>query len=167
MNNQSRSISIDENGDFIGLDVQTSSGLVQSATYGTFFNFRRAVGLPLLDLVSNKGRMPVQPQPVPIGPSSFRSWFQSSQTLSGQQIDELCTPQKSKGTPTNCLVLVSGPERPAPVKRARDVMAQKEKTAPGGTYANSTAAVTASAATAHSDLYNRLTTALSERGYGQ
>lgn len=86
-----RSISIDESGDFISLRVHPSSGLVQSATYGTLFNFRRTHGLPLVDLVSKKASIPAQPQPVPIGPSSYLSWFKFNQTLSGQQIDELCT----------------------------------------------------------------------------
>ena len=63
---------------------------MQSSTYGTLFNFSRTEDSPLVDLTVNKGRIPSQPQPVPIGPSSFRSWFQSNRTMSGQQIDELC-----------------------------------------------------------------------------
>ncbi|KXN88842.1 hypothetical protein AN958_06711 [Leucoagaricus sp. SymC.cos] len=104
-----RSISIDESGDFISFDLQASSGLIQSATYGTLFNFCRENELPLIDLTSGKVKIPPQPQPVPIGPSSFRSWFQFNQTMSGQQIDEL----------------LAGPDRPPPVKRARDIVSQR------------------------------------------
>lgn len=87
-----RSISIDEHGDFISFDVHPSSGLVQSATYGTLFNFRRANERPLVDLVNNKAIMPPQPQPVPIGPPSLLgSWFKPNTTMSGQQVDGLCT----------------------------------------------------------------------------
>jgi hypothetical protein len=86
-----RSIVIDESGDFVSFNVQLSTGLVQSATYGTLFDFRRTHELPLVDLVGKKGKMPSQPQPVPMGPSSFRSWFQFNQTMSGLQIDDLCT----------------------------------------------------------------------------
>jgi len=84
------STSIDESGHFINFDVRVATDLVQSSTYGTLFNFSRTEDSPLVDLTINKGRIPSQPQPVLIGPSSFRSWFQSSRTMSGQQIDELC-----------------------------------------------------------------------------
>ncbi|KAF5352734.1 hypothetical protein D9756_005911 [Leucocoprinus leucothites] len=146
-----RHISIDEGGDFISLNVQGSTGVVQSSTYGTLFNFRRADELPLVDLTSNKGKIPSQPQPVSIGPSSFRSWFQFNQTMTGQQIDEL----------RNLRLLVGGSDRPAPVIRARDVLSQRNLEDSSGDRA---APLTASTTTAQSSIYSRLTTAMNERG---
>lgn len=54
---------------------------------------------------------------------------------------------------------VGGPDRPAPVKRARDILSQRDEEA-----APRAGSVVASAAAVQSSIYNRLTSALNERG---
>lgn len=154
-----RSISIDENGDFISLKSDPSSGSVRSAIYGTLFNFRRIDELPLLDLVTTKNPVPTQPQPVPMGPSSYLSWFNSKQSMSGLQVDELRRYLCTRVEITVLMnLLVGGPDRPQPVKRTRDIVPKKEETASEPSSIISTATAT------QSTIYNRLTSALEERG---
>ena len=86
-----RPLTIDASGDFIAWSTDPVSKLVNSATYGTFFNFRRANTLPDVDFSTSRGRIPSQPQPVSLGPTSFLgSWFSFNQTKTGDQIDDLC-----------------------------------------------------------------------------
>jgi syntaxin-binding protein 5 len=44
------------------------SKLINSATYGTFFDIRRANTLPDIDFSTSRGTVPSQPQPVTLGP---------------------------------------------------------------------------------------------------
>ena len=86
-----RPLVIDASGDFIAWAVDPVSKLIDSATYGTFFDVRRANTLPDIDFSTGQGTIPSQPQPVSLGPASFfGSWFSLNQTKTGEQIDELC-----------------------------------------------------------------------------
>ena len=86
-----RPLAIDASGDFIAWAVDPVSKLINSATYGTFFEFRRSNTLPDVDFSTSRRTIPSQPQPVSLGPTSFLgSWFSFNQTKTGEQIDELC-----------------------------------------------------------------------------
>jgi hypothetical protein len=86
-----RPLTIDASGDFIAWAADPVSKLINSATYGTFFDIRRANTLPDVDFSTTRGTIPSQPQPVSLGPASFLgSWFTFNQTKTGEQIDELC-----------------------------------------------------------------------------
>jgi hypothetical protein len=55
---------------------------------------------PDIDFASTQATVPPQPQPVSLGPASLLgSWFSYKQTLSGNQIDELCRPYFYPATP--------------------------------------------------------------------
>lgn len=85
-----RPLAIDACGDFIVWATDPVTKLINSATYGTFFNFRRANTLPDVDFSTSLGKIPSQPQPVSLGPTSFLgSWFSFNQTKTGEQINEL------------------------------------------------------------------------------
>lgn len=64
---------------------------------------------------------------------------------------------------------MGGLDRPAPVQSAREVFSKKveelEGTVPGHENTTPAAAITGSAAAVRSNVYNRLMTALNERGY--
>ena len=84
-------MTIDASGDFIAWTADPVSKFINSATYGTFFDIRRANTLPDVDFATNRKTIPAQPQPVSLGPPSFlASWFSFNQTKTGEQIDELC-----------------------------------------------------------------------------
>jgi hypothetical protein len=86
-----RPLTIDASGDFIAWAEDPVSKLINSATYGTFFDIRRANTLPDIDFSTSRGTIPSQPQPVSLGPASYLgSWFSFNQTKTGEQIDELC-----------------------------------------------------------------------------
>ena len=86
-----RPLAIDGSGDFIAWAADPVSKLINSATYGTFFEFRRSNTLPDVDFTTSRRTIPSQPQPVSLGPTSFLgSWFSFNQTKTGEQIDELC-----------------------------------------------------------------------------
>lgn len=86
-----RPLAIDASGDFIAWAADPVSKLINSATYGTFFDIHRANTLPDIDFSTRRGTIPSQPQPVSLGPASFLgSWFSFNQTKTGEQIDELC-----------------------------------------------------------------------------
>ena len=98
-----RPLTIDESGDYLAWSIspsktqvdkrRSSTLLIDGATYGTFFNFRRAYPLPDIDLASTRGSVPSQPQPISLGPASFLSglgsWLPLSQTISGKGVDDL------------------------------------------------------------------------------
>ncbi|GLB35825.1 putative lethal giant larvae(Lgl) like, C-terminal [Lyophyllum shimeji] len=140
------SLSLDESGDFIAWTPHPSAGTIHQATYGTLFDIRRAYDLPDIDLACTKPVIPAPPQPVSAGPASMLnlgSWLPFNQSTSGSQIDEL----------------LGGPDRPIPVPE------QQPRNSEGGPdIAGSVAGVTAAAAATQASLYNRLTSALSERG---
>ncbi|CAA7264832.1 unnamed protein product [Cyclocybe aegerita] len=139
-------LSIDESGDFIAWTqdprVQTKSTHIHQATYGTFFNVRRVYTPPDIDFASTRGSVPPQPQPVSLGPPSLLgSWFSFNQTLSGDQIDEL----------------LGGPNRPIP-------QPQSERSKDSEGVASAAAGIAAGAATVQANLYNKLSSAMGERG---
>ncbi|KAF9567769.1 WD40 containing snare-dependent exocytosis protein [Agrocybe pediades] len=143
-------LSIDETGDFIAWSVSpkhSAYGVVDSATYGTFFDIRRAYTLPDIDFTAGKGAIPPQPQPVSLGPPSVLSaWFSFNQTKTGDQIDEL----------------LGGPDRPI-------AMAEKATAGAGGPgvadgIASTAAGFAASAAAVQASIYNKLSSAMNERG---
>jgi syntaxin-binding protein 5 len=102
---RTRPLSIDESGDFIAWSLsiptgrkisgrqQVSAPPINGATYGTFFDLKRAYTLPDVDFTGTRRTPPPQPQPVSLGPHSFLgglgAWLPFKQTLSGEEIDEL------------------------------------------------------------------------------
>ncbi|KAH9486242.1 hypothetical protein JR316_0000306 [Psilocybe cubensis] len=142
-------LSIDESGDFIAWTLAAqarSAGVMQSATYGTFFDVRRAYTLPVIDFMIGRGTIPPQPQPVPLGPTSILgSWFTYNQTKTGQQIDEL----------------LGGPSRPIPVKPSP---ASTSKDTPAEGSSSPGSGIIAGAAAVQANLYNRFAAAMNERG---
>lgn len=160
-----RPLTTDVSGDFIAWAVDPSSKLINSATYGTFFDIRRANTLSDIDFAASRGTIPAQPQPVPLGPASFLgSWFSFNQTKSGEQIDELCVFLFCFCISLTCFQKVGGPDRP--------VLEKKPERDADGTFAEGVVGATASAASnlaagaaaVQSSLYNTLSSAMSERG---
>ncbi|KAK0246422.1 WD40 containing snare-dependent exocytosis protein [Armillaria nabsnona] len=138
-------ITVDETGDFIGWKCHSRSSFMRRAVYGTLFDMRRSIPLPDIDLTSTKAPVPAQPQPVSMGPTSFLgSWLTfGNQSITGEQADEL----------------LGGPNRPIP----------QPKTEPsaGASYegiSQGASALAASASATQSSLYERLTSALNDRG---
>ena len=87
----SRPPSIDRSGDFIAFVPNPMSGQIDEAVYGTLFDFRRVYSSPNVELIPSPPRIPSQPQPVPVGPSSLLSaWFRFGLSMSGDQLDTLC-----------------------------------------------------------------------------
>ncbi|KDR85736.1 hypothetical protein GALMADRAFT_218826 [Galerina marginata CBS 339.88] len=142
-------LSIDDSGDYIAWKVSSktrSSGVIESATYGTFFDVRRAYTLPDIDFAISRGPIPPQPQPVSLGPASvLGSWFSFNQTKSGAQIDDL----------------LGGPNRPIPEKVDLGEASGEGVTASAS---GAAAGLVAGAAAVQANLYNRLTSAMNERG---
>jgi syntaxin-binding protein 5 len=75
-----RPLTIDESGDFIAWSLSSPQGRVSGqqqisaphingATYGTFFDLKRAYTLPDVDFTTTRKAPPSQPQPVSLGPS--------------------------------------------------------------------------------------------------
>ena len=183
-------VAIDESGDFIAWTPHPrSGGIIQAATYGTFFDVRRSFGPPDFDFTSTRGFLSPQPQPVSLGPASLLgSWFSFNQTMSGDQVDELCrsfpgflfrahmlaetlsfvSPQFFTLITTLPPILfyfilsaVGGPNRPIPEKP--QLSGTEEGLA--STAAGAAAGIAASASAMQSNLYNRLASAVNERGY--
>ncbi|KAF9074911.1 WD40 containing snare-dependent exocytosis protein [Rhodocollybia butyracea] len=135
-------VACDEVGDFFAWTRDPETGLIRQVTYGTLFNSRRVDMLPAIDFLSTKPVIPIQPQPVSLGPTSMiSSWFRFGQSMTGTQID----------------TLLGGPDRPVPVQQARPTPAT------GGSGRDASHIVKQAAAT-QSSLYDRLTSALEERG---
>ncbi|KAG7452249.1 WD40 containing snare-dependent exocytosis protein [Guyanagaster necrorhizus] len=139
------SITVDETGDFIGWKRHSRSGLEQRAVYGTLFDMRRSIPLPDIDLTSTKVPVPAQPQPVSMGPTSFLgSWLTFGiQSITGDQADEL----------------LGGPNRPIPQA--------KNESSTGVSYggiSQGVSALVASASATQGSLYERLSSALNDRG---
>ncbi|KAF6766707.1 lethal giant larvae like, C-terminal-domain-containing protein [Ephemerocybe angulata] len=144
-------ISIDDSGDFLSFSPSITSGTIGRVSYNTFFDIRRAYGLPDV----NFGLQPckeAQPQPVYMGPPSLvGTWLTFSQTMTGEQLDNL----------------LGGPDRPLPQAQPRPGLAPA-----GGSYgsgiagsaSSAAATIAASAASAQTSFYNKISSALSERG---
>ncbi|CAL1694488.1 unnamed protein product [Somion occarium] len=153
-------LSADGTGDYIEWVRHNPSGLIRLANYGTLFDIRRSEPYATPDvLFADETRVvPPQPQPVSVGPTSLlSSWIGSitSQAMTGEQID----------------TLLAGPDRPMPQHFERSKPHAQEFPLSAGTSvgASSIGTINAreianSASTAANDLYNRLGSALSERG---
>jgi len=142
-------LTIDASGDFIAWTADPVSKLINSATYGTFFDIRRANTLPDIDFATSRGTIPPQPLPVSLGPASILgSWFSFNQTKSGEQIDEL----------------LGGPDRPVIEKRPERGTGGTPEEGAVGTTASAASTLAASAAAVQSSIYNKLSSAMSERG---
>jgi len=136
-------LSVDTSGDFLAFKRDFKSNLIKEITLSTLFNIRRAYGLLNIDFASTRREVPTQPKPVAVGPPSLLSgtlaWFGG--VMTGEQVD----------------ALLAGPDRPMP---------QLPKVQPAATARGpSTAtALRAQAQNTQSNLYERLASALSERG---
>ncbi|KAJ7492344.1 WD40 containing snare-dependent exocytosis protein [Mycena latifolia] len=114
-----------------------SSRIIDRASYGTFFDFRRAYTPP--DVTFTKPNVPPQPQPVSLGPTSLlSSWFRFGQSMTGEQLD----------------ILLGGPDRPIP-----EVKPPRPENGP-----SEASSLAQTAAGAQSTLYARLQSAVGERG---
>ena len=155
-----RLFTVDQSGDWVALHSKGQGSQVDTITYGTLFDIRRARPHPRVVLTMKKSNTS-QPQPVSMAPASILgSWISYYQTISGKQVDDLCksfycshlSPPSKDGT------VVGGPDRPIVVRAA-------PKKAEEGTPAEGTATnLAASVAQTQSSLYNRLTAAMNERG---
>ncbi|TFK41835.1 WD40 containing snare-dependent exocytosis protein [Crucibulum laeve] len=133
---------IDESGDFLAWTQQPTSSIINSASYGSLFDIRRVYTVADVDFTTTAPLIPEQPQPISLTSSSLLgSWFNFTHGLSGNDIDNL----------------LGGPNRPLPSKAA-----QANQSREGAS--NVASNVAASAEAAHENLYNRLTSALGERG---
>ncbi|KAJ3988441.1 WD40 containing snare-dependent exocytosis protein [Lentinula detonsa] len=131
-------ISADETGDFFAWTRNPETGLIRQATYGTLFNFRRVETPPEIDFLSTKPVIPAQPQPVSMGPTSILgSWFNFGQSVTGAQID----------------ALLGGVDRPVPKQQPRPPPLD-----------NDHSQIVKQVAATQNTLYDRLTSALNERG---
>ncbi|KAG5732833.1 hypothetical protein E4T56_gene2783 [Termitomyces sp. T112] len=144
----SSSLSVDESGDFVAWNPHPTSGTMDQATYGTFFDIRRAYDLPDIDLGCTKPVVPPAPQPVSLGPASMfqqvGSWLPFKQSMSGAQLDEL----------------LGGPNRPI----LKSEQSTSRNLSIAADLSASASEVAATATATQANLYNRITSALSERG---
>ncbi|KAF8215929.1 lethal giant larvae like, C-terminal-domain-containing protein, partial [Mycena galopus ATCC 62051] len=133
------SLSCDDTGDWTAYTVNQASGIIDHASYGTVFDFRRAYTPP--DITIPKPTVPSQPQPVSLGPTSLlSSWFRFGQSMTGEQLD----------------TLLGGPDRPIP-KETKPLIAAANQPTGSSVAAQQAAGV-------QSTLYSRLQSAMSERG---
>ncbi|KAG6813211.1 hypothetical protein H0H92_013098 [Tricholoma furcatifolium] len=140
--------SLDKSGDFMASSFHPNWGTLYQANYGTLFDIRRAYEPPYIDFASSKPVVPPAPQPVSAGPASMLqlgSWFPFNQSMTGAQLDEL----------------LGGPNRPIPQPKQDASSANSYNAA---SISASASQVAAAAAETQANLYNRLTSALSERG---
>ncbi|KAJ7109928.1 lethal giant larvae like, C-terminal-domain-containing protein [Mycena epipterygia] len=132
------SLTCDDTGDWMAHTTNNAGGIIDHASYGTLFDFRRAYTPPDIDLAITKPTVPPQPQPVSLGPTSLlSSWFRFGQSMTGEQLD----------------ILFGGPDRPIPET--------KPPTSANPANASSLAQTTAGV---QSSLYARLQSAVGERG---
>ncbi|KAF7347606.1 WD40 containing SNARE-dependent exocytosis protein [Mycena venus] len=133
------SLSCDDTGDWMACTVNRATGIIDHASYGTVFDFRRAYTPP--NITIPKPTVPSQPQPVSLGPTSLiSSLFRFGKSMTGEQLD----------------ILLGGPDRPIPVpaKEAKPRVTATQANAPS---------VAQQAAGAQSSLYSRLQSAMGER----
>ncbi|KAG5647699.1 hypothetical protein DXG03_008422 [Asterophora parasitica] len=142
----SSSVTLDETGGFIAWTHHPSSGTIHQATYGTLFDIRRVYDEPDIDFLITKPVVPAAPQPVSAGPASMLqlgSWLPFNQSTSGAKIDEL----------------LGGPNRPIPQPER-----QQRNFFGGADIASGASGVAATAAATQTNIYNRISSALNERG---
>jgi len=138
-------LSVDTTGDFIAFKRHFKSGLVEKVILSSLFDMRRSYGFPGVDFASTLREVPSQPKPVSVGPASLLrgtlSWLGGGGGLTGEQVD----------------ALLAGPDRPIP--QTPDVQASTG--APGPSMASK---VSEEVQRTQSNLYERLSSALTERG---
>jgi syntaxin-binding protein 5 len=159
-----RALSVDTSGDFVVLKRDFKSNLIKEAILSSLFNIRRAYDLPDVDFASTSREVPNQPKPVSAGPPSLLSetwsWFGGVGSMTGEQVDALCTFRKILIRMILILWVlfaVAGPDRPIP----QPPRVQSATTAHGPSTA---ARVSAEAQSTQSNIYARLSSALGERG---
>lgn len=177
-NQPRRPLSVDATGDYVEWQ-RHACGLVRAERYGTVFSVRRAAPYapPQVDLTYARRAVPAPPQPVSVGPPSLLgAWlgYIKSQSLTGDQVDALCTCcccSACCSVLTCSVCAVGGPDRPIPAPKPQ--RAKPGATASGSSSAdghpqpnraNSVADMANSASAGVSDLYSRLNNALAERG---
>jgi len=138
-------LSVDTSGDFIAFKRDYKSNLIKEAILSSLFNIRRVYDLPNVDFAGASREVPSQPNFVSAGPASLLggtlSWFGGGRGMTGEQVD----------------TLLAGPDRPIP---------QPPKVQPAAAVvgpSNATRLSTEAQGT-QSNLYARLSSALSERG---
>ncbi|TFY59345.1 hypothetical protein EVJ58_g5836 [Rhodofomes roseus] len=157
-------ISTDSTGDYLThiLEPMAATGIVRQTVYGTLFATRRSApyAAPLVDFMAGHGSVPSQPVPVPLEP----------QTVIGSVLGYL-----GRGVTTGAEIdmLLAGPDRPEPPKSIYDPTGRlpaaqhdekgKDKDT-GAAGASSVKGASAQMSSGVSDLYNRLGSALAERG---
>ncbi|KAH9858315.1 lethal giant larvae like, C-terminal-domain-containing protein [Lenzites betulinus] len=160
--NSSDPPSADDTGDFAThTPFPTPAGIslrpLLSTELHTLLAHRRTgpYALPLVDLAYGRGAVPPQPQPVSLGPPSVMGSVLGyigslSAASAGEQID----------------LLLAGPDRPVPPSPTRKTQGARPGPGAGGgaTSQASVAAAAAGMSSGVADLYNRLGTALNERG---
>ncbi|KAI9057006.1 hypothetical protein FKP32DRAFT_1615502 [Trametes sanguinea] len=152
--------SVEDSGDFVTHTVfpapaGSSVRPLLSTELHTLFAQRRVgpYALPLVDLAYDRGTVPPQPQPVSLGPpsviGSVLGYIGSfSGASAGEQID----------------TLLAGPDRPVPPPSKPTPRPTSTGGTAAGTSQSSVSAATAGMTSGVADLYNRLGSALAERG---
>ena len=173
--------------------VVASPSSPKSLRLNTLFNIRRGYHVPLVSLTERKDDtqqhdVPPAPAPVSLGPAAdWMSWLGglvgSATSVTGDQIDALCTWwyrwwrwSRSSLHPSDAFhflgkfgsdvvlvwLLVAGPDRPVPEKpKARATQEGYTEWEAGPSKAG---AIATSAARTNDNLYNRLHSAVAERG---
>ncbi|OSX67117.1 hypothetical protein POSPLADRAFT_1063938 [Postia placenta MAD-698-R-SB12] len=148
-------VSTDPTGDYITFVLDPTTRLTRETRYGTLFGTRRAAPYapPLVDLAFGRPPVPPQPAPVSLEPQSVIGsvlGYLGRGVMSGAEID----------------ALLAGPDRPEPPQSNYDPAGRvppSSKTT-GKDKDNTVKSAADSMSTGVSDLYNKLGTALAERG---
>ncbi|KAF7966227.1 hypothetical protein HWV62_39499 [Athelia sp. TMB] len=143
--------SIDPTGDFLASSRDHKSGLIRSFSLCSLFDRRRGIyAFPDVDLMSRRSTVsvPAQPKPVSAGPPGLLegawSWLGGGAGLTGDQID----------------ALLAGPDRPVPIPPKPQQQPARSASPSGRGKASDVAAEASSTA----GIYERLSSALNERG---
>jgi len=149
-------LSTDSSGDYLFHVVDPNTGLARQTQYCTLFATRRMApyAAPLVDLTAGRGSVPPQPAPVSLEPQSVIGsvlGYLGRGVVSGAEIDALLA-GPDRPPPPQSIYNAQGRLRPASHERTEDT---------GGT---SLKGASDSMSSGVSDLYNRLGSALAERG---
>jgi len=87
-----RSLSVDESGDYVDWTIR--DGIAHKCEFGTLFGLRRKTLYQdkVLDILRDKNKLPAQPQPVSMGPTTLVGQmyaYVGGQSTTGAQIDAL------------------------------------------------------------------------------
>ncbi|KAH8835562.1 lethal giant larvae like, C-terminal-domain-containing protein [Flagelloscypha sp. PMI_526] len=136
--------SIDAFGDLVCWVPDPSKAIVTRAEYGTLFNLRRSYNLPHIDLSVSKPGLLTAPAPVSMGPTSYvGSWISvfTVKSITGEEVDLIL------GGPNRPIIITQEPTKPLKADRGL-----------------SSSAVADNAQDAQGSLYERLNSAMGERG---